>query len=204
MISRYAIFAFFVLFIGCSTQPEIIPDEVIDLSYDELKANYGLCIGSGIVASTGIKPWKLNYSFASQNDSSFIQFKDIFGRRVLFIQALPIDIKIWDMQKNLQYEYHQGMSIPLLDVVNSNDIAQILWGEVPNRFNNENLESDSERITNLVNFDLSASNLGMVLNKVTYQMDTTGTTIEFKINERDYGVSDSNLLQGIPKNVPYN
>lgn len=204
MISKYATIAIIVLIVGCTSQPEIIPDEVIDLTYDELKTNYELCSGKGIVTAKGEKPWKLNYLFASKNDSSFIQFKDIFGRRVLFIQALPIDITIWDMQKNLQYDYYEGMSIPLLDIVNSNDIAQILWGEIPNSFIPDTLDSNSERISNLVNFELSASNIGMVLSKVTYQMDTTGTTIEFKINERDFGGSENNLLKGIPENIPYN
>lgn len=96
------------------------------------------------------------------------------------------------------------MSIPLLDIVDSKDIAQILWGELPERFNFDNLESDSETISNLVNFNLSASNLGMVLTRFTYQMDSTGTTIEFKINDREYGSSNKNLLRGIPENVPYN
>lgn len=204
MISRYAIFAVIIIIFGCSTPPEIIPDQIIDLTYDELKAIYGLCEGNGIVTSKGERSWKLNYSFATQNDSSFIQFKDVFGRRILFIQALPIEIKIWDMQKNIQYEYFEGMSIPLLDIVDSKDIAQILWGEIPERFDSDSLESDSETISNLVNFNHSASNLGMVLNRFTYQMDTTGTTIEFKINERDYGGSKNNLLNGIPKNIPYN
>ena len=204
MISRYAIFTTIIIIVGCSTPPEIIPDQVIDLTYDELKANYGLCEGSGIVTSKGERSWKLNYSFASQNDSSFIQFKDVFGRRVLFIQALPIDIKIWDMQKNIQYEYYEGMSIPLLDLVDSRDIAQILWGEIPERFEADSLESNSETISNLVNFNLSASNLGMVFNRFTYQMDSTGTTIEFRINDREYGGSESNLLKGIPESVPYN
>jgi len=204
VISKYAIIAIIVLIVGCTSQPEIIPDQVIDLTYDELKTNYKLCSGKGIVSAKGDKPWKLNYSFASKNDSSFIQFKDILGRRVLFIQALPIDIKIWDMQKNLQYDYDDGMSFPLLDVVNSSDIAHILWGEVPKRFNEEELDCNSERTSNLVNFDLSASNLGMVLNKVTYKMDTTGTIIEFKINEREYGEGENKLLKGIPESVPYN
>ena len=204
MISRNAIFAAIIIIVGCSTQPEIIPDQVIDLTYDELKANYGLCEGNGIVTSKGEKSWKLNYSFATRNDSSYIQFKDVFGRRVLFIQALPIDIRIWDIQKNIQYEYFEGMSIPLLDIIDSKDIAQILWGEIPERFNSDSLESNSETISNLVNFNLSASNLGMVLNRFTYQMDSTRTTIEFKINERDYGSSDNKLLKGIPKNIPYN
>ena len=204
MIFRYAVIALVILFTGCATQPEIIPDEMIDLTYEELKTSYGTCIGKGIVSSKGAKPWKLNYSFASKNDSSYIQFRDILGRRVLFIQALPIDIKIWDMQKNLQYYYNDKISIPLLDVVDSNDIAQILWGKVPDGFNQSGLEYDSDTTSNIVNFNMSVSSLGNVLNMVTYQMDNEGTIIEFKINERDYGVSETNLLKGIPEKVPYN
>lgn len=190
--------------ISCSQAPEIVIDEIVDLSYDELKQQYITCKGKGVMTAQGKLPWKLNYSFTTQNDSSYIQFRDVFGRRVLFVQALPSEITIWDMQKNIQYDSDIGNSIPIFEIVESYDVAQILWGEIPNRFQKSKEESSFERDSNLVNFISTATQLGMVLDKVIFNLDSMDTIVEFKIFGRDYGAANLDLLKGIPKQVPLN
>jgi hypothetical protein len=184
--------------------PEIILDEIVDLSYDELKQQYITCKGKGVMTAQGELPWKLYYSFTTQNDSSFIQFKDIFGRRVLFVQALPSEITLWDMQKNHQYDSDIGTTIPIFNIIKSHDIAQILWGEVPNRYINSDEESGFEKELNLVNFKSTATQLGMVLDKVIFNLDSKNAIVEFKISERDYGQAIPSLLKGIPEKIPHN
>ena len=193
-----------LIVVSCSHPPEIIIDEIVDLSYDTLKEQYITCKGKGVMTSQGKLPWKLNYSFTTQNDSSFIQFRDIFGRRVLFVQALPSEITLWDMQKNLQYDSDIGTTIPIFNIVGSHDIAQILWGEIPNRYIAPNEESGFDKELNLVNFKSTVTQLGMVLDKVTFNLDSIDTIVEFKISERDYGEANSALLKGIPENIPEN
>ena len=204
MSYRFFIILIVIIFNGCIKQPVIIPEEIIDLTYDELKTNYKSCIGKGIMMAKGEHPWKLNYSFFTQNDSSFIQFRDVFGRRVLFVQALPSAVKLWDMQKNIQYYPEQNNSVPILDLVDSYDIAQILWGEIPVRFTENTIDSGFERDSNVVNFNLSGTKLGMVLDKVTFNIDSANTIIDFKISDREYGKFSQELLKGIPENVPNN
>jgi len=201
---KYLVYLLIVILIGCTRQPEIIPEDIVDISYDELKAKYSSCVGRGVMSARGKLPWKLNYIFFTQNDSSFIQFRDIFGRRLLFVEALPSDINLWDMQKNRQYNSTNSSSIPIFDILESYDIAQILWGEIPYRFNEMEGESGFEKDSNLVNFELSPTKLGMVLDKVTFNIDSLGTVIEFKIFERDFDQSNATLLKGIPENIPYN
>jgi len=192
------------ILISCSRVPEIEVDEISDLSYHELKQKFISCKGKGVMSAKGDMPWKLNYSFTTQNDSSFLQFRDILGRRVLFVQALPSEITLWDMQKNLQYNSDIGNSIPIFDIVESYDIAQILWGEIPNKFQKSNENSGFERDSNLVNFKLTVTQLGMVLEKVIFNLDSMDTIVEFKISEREYGESIPKLLAGIPKHIPLN
>ena len=193
-----------VILISCSKVPEIVVDEVYDLSYNELKQKYITCKGKGVMSARGNLPWKLNYSFTTQNDSSFLQFRDIFGRRVLFVQALPNAITLWDMQKNIQYESDIDNSIPIFKYIESYDIAQILWGEIPNRYDNSNEESVFERDSNLVNFNSTTTQLGTVLEKVIFNLDSLETIVEFKISERDYGEVNLKLLKGIPTKIPLN
>ncbi len=201
---RFSVLLIFILVFGCTNPPEIIPDGYIDLTYDELKADYRSCIGKGIMTSKGTKSWKLNYTFTTRNDSSFIQFRDIFGRRILFVEAIPTGITLWDIQENIQYAYKKGTSILILDMVGTYDIAQILWGEVPVKFVSDTTESSSERNSNLVNFGLSASNIGMVLDRITFNIDSLDTVIDFKIFEREFGKNDLQLSKGIPLSIPYN
>lgn len=189
--------------VGCSHTPEVIIDEIVDLSYHELKQQYVTCKGKGVMTAQGELPWKLNYSFTTQNDSTFIQFRDIFGRRVLFIQALPSEITLWDMQKNIRYDSDIGTSLAIFKIVKSNDIAQILWGEIPTRFIQPNEESGFEKDLNAVNFKSTATQLGMVLEKVTFNLDSLESIVEFKISERDYGESIPSLLKGIPDKIPH-
>lgn len=205
MIFRLSILLITIVFIisSCSQAPEIIIDEMVDLSYEELKQQYIACKGKGVMTAQGKLPWKLNYSFTTQNDSSFIQFRDIFGRRVLFVQALPRKITLWDMQKNIQYDSDIGNTIPIFNIVNSNDIAQILWGEIPSRYLKSDEESDFEMNLNLVNFKSTETQLGEVLNKVTFNLDSIDAVVEFKVSERDYGKSNIGLLKGIPEQVPH-
>ena len=193
-----------VIVVNCSRVPEIVLDEIVDLSYDELKQQYITCKGKGVMTAQGELLWKLYYSFTTQNDSSFIQFKDIFGRRVLFVQALPSEITLWDMQKNHQYDSDIGTTISIFNIIKSHDIAQILWGEVPNRYINSDEESGFEKELNLVNFKSTATQLGMVLDKVIFNLDSKNAIVEFKISERDYGQAIPSLLKGIPEKIPHN
>ena len=193
-----------LIVVSCSHVPEVSTDEIVDLSYDELKKQYNTCKGKGVMTAQGQLPWKLNYSFTTQNDSSYIQFRDIFGRRVLFVQALPSKITLWDMQKNLQYDSNTGNSIPIFNIVETYDIAQILWGEIPKKYLKSNEESGFERDSNLVNFKSSITHIGMVLDRIAFNLDSIDTIIEFKISERNYGESNLYLLKGIPERVPLN
>jgi len=192
------------ILISCSQVPKIIVDEVSDLSYHELKQKFISCKGKGVMSAKGDLPWKLNYSFTTQNDSSFLQFRDILGRRVLFVQAFPSAITLWDMQKNIQYDSDIDKSIPIFKHIKSYDIAQILWGEIPIRYGITIEESGFERNSSLVNFISTETQLGMVLDKVIFNLDSIETKIEFKISGRDYGESNQELLKGIPTKVPFN
>ncbi len=193
-----------LIVISCSQAPKIVIDEIVDMSYNELKHQYITCKGRGVMTAKGKLPWKLNYSFTTQNDSSFIQFKDIFGRRVLFVQALPGEITLWEMQKNLQYNSENVNTIPIFKILKSYDIAQILWGKIPARFQKSNEKSSFERDLNLVNFKSTGTQFGMVLDKVIFNFDSIGTIVEFKIFGRDYGEKNLDLLKGIPENIPLN
>jgi len=187
----------------CSRKPTIEVDEIVDLSYSELKQKFTTCKGSGKLSMPNVMPLKLGYTFTAQNDSSFIQFKDIFGRRILFVQSLPQEVMIWDMRKNVKYNPSDNSPVPIFEMIKPNEITEILWGEIPTKYekdiNGPNIKTDSTEI----NFELAETRLGMVVEKVIFNLESANSTVELSISDRFYGEADKELLKGIPNSIPF-
>jgi len=66
----------------------------------------------------------------SQNDSSFCQFQDFLGRKVLLLWLTRDSIDAWNLIENKKYT-HSSISeiIPVLSVLHPNHLIKFLWGE---------------------------------------------------------------------------
>ena len=68
----------------------------------------------------------------SQHDSSFLQFKDILGRKALLMWFTPHNVFAWNLIENKQYDYEQILEFfPFLYIVEPKDITKFLWGVQP-------------------------------------------------------------------------
>ena len=120
---------FVFLFAGCSTKLKDFQNGHVDISYEELSKNYMSCSGRGIISSIGDYKGKLSFSFLSQNDSSFFQFQDFLGRKVLLMWLTPNSANAWNILDNKRYNYdHIKDYFPLLSVVDPISITKFLWG----------------------------------------------------------------------------
>tara|TARA_Y100001947_G_C10301693_1_gene287501 strand:- start:552 stop:1157 length:606 start_codon:yes stop_codon:yes gene_type:complete len=124
---------FLILFVACAHSPyKPVPDSIDLSSYTILKNNYISCGGHGNISSTGNFSGKLSFSFLSQNDSSFFQFKDALGRKMLLMWITPETVNAWNILENRYYEYDAiRIFFPFLQVVKPNDITKFLWGIEP-------------------------------------------------------------------------
>ena len=88
------------------------------------------CSGRGAVSSLGNFRGKLSFNFITQNDSSFCQFQDFLGRKVLLLWLTRDSIDAWNLIENKKYS-HSSISeiIPVLSVLNPNHLIKFLWGE---------------------------------------------------------------------------
>ena len=121
------VFLFFVT--GCSTKLKDFQISHDAISYEELSAKYISCTGRGIISSIGSYKGKLSFSFLSQNDSSFFQFQDFLGRKVLLMWLTPNSANAWNILENKRYNYdHIKDYFPLLSVVDPISITRFLWG----------------------------------------------------------------------------
>ena len=121
------IFIFFVA--GCSTKLKDIQTSHDTISYEKLSTKYVSCSGRGIISSIGDYKGKLSFSFLSQNDSSFLQFQDFLGRKVLLMWLTPKAANAWNILEDKRYNYdHIKYYFPLLSVLDPISITKFLWG----------------------------------------------------------------------------
>ena len=122
-----AIFMFVVT--GCSAKLKDFQINYDTISYEELSTKYISCSGRGIISSIGDYKGRLSFSFLSQNDSSFFQFQDFLGRKVLLMWLTPNSANAWNILENKRYNYdHIKDYFPLLSVVDPISITRFLWG----------------------------------------------------------------------------
>ena len=88
------------------------------------------CSGRGVISSTGNFSGKLSFSFLVQNDSSFCQFQDFLGRKVLLLWLTPNSVEAWNLIENKKYS-HANISeiIPVLSILDPLQIIKFIWGE---------------------------------------------------------------------------
>lgn len=122
------IFLFFFIS-SCSTTIKQIPNDIDTLTYEEFSKSFVSCSGFGSISSTGNFNGSLSFSFLSQNDSSFFQFQDLLGRKVLLMWLTPNSADAWNILENKRYNYSLIKDIfPLLSVVEPINITKFLWG----------------------------------------------------------------------------
>ena len=118
-----------IAFVGCSTKFKNIHINHDTISHVELSTKYMSCSGRGIISSIGNYKGKLSFSFISQNDSSFFQFQDFLGRKVLLMWLTPNSANAWNILENKRYNYDYIKNyFPMLSVIEPISITKFLWG----------------------------------------------------------------------------
>ena len=117
---------FLLTLFNCVSTNKELTSHSGDIIFDQVKS----CTGRGLISSVGNFSGNLTFSFMSQNDSSFCQFQDILGRKVLLLWLTRDSIDAWNLIENKKYS-HSSISeiIPVLSVLNPNHLIKFLWGE---------------------------------------------------------------------------
>ena len=117
---------FLLTLFNCASTKKELTSYSGDIIFDQVKS----CTGRGLISSVGNFSGNLTFSFMSQNDSSFCQFQDFLGRKVLLLWLTRDSIDAWNLIENKKYS-HSSISeiIPVLYVLNPNHLIKFLWGE---------------------------------------------------------------------------
>ncbi|MEE9189660.1 MAG: hypothetical protein V3U16_02710 [Candidatus Neomarinimicrobiota bacterium] len=177
-----------------------------DLPYQEMRDYFGSCAGSGVLFSEGDLKGKLKFTFTCSDDSSYVQFRDILGRRTLYMQLLKDEIYLWDMLKNRRYSSDDVRNrLPVMKFLDPNDLTAVLWGKIPDL---EAIENEGDLTfygdSTIFSFESSNTSFGSLVNQAKFKLDGMNNSIEIKITRREYGKLNEKLIREIPDDIPWN
>ena len=122
-----SILCFLLFFLCCSGSNNHL--KVIPIP-DRVSDGGNSCSGRGVISSTGNFSGKLSFNFLVQNDSSFCQFQDFLGRKVLLLWLTSNSVEAWNLIENKKYS-HANISeiIPVLSILDPLQIIKFIRGE---------------------------------------------------------------------------
>ena len=189
------IFIFLLILAGCAGPGTQILPPVPQKSYSDLLEEYISCTGKGKIDSQGPIHGALTFTFMSQHDSSFFQFKDPLGRTALLMWLTPHNVTARNLIDHKQYTYGQILDFfPFLQIVQPEHITKILWGVQPDyekEFNNTEMSDEQSIHLNFEKNDLDGESNSLVIAK--FVDDNSFQSVKIKIKGRSRTQTSLNL-----------
>ncbi len=191
---RYIIFCWLIL-VGCAGSGTQFSLPVTQSNYHDLLAEYISCTGKGKIDSQGPFQGALTFTFISQHDSSFLQFKDPLGRKALLMWLTPQNVTARNLIDHKQYTYGQILEFfPFLQIVEPEHITKILWGVQPDyekEFKNTEMSDKQSIHLNFENNDLANESNALV--GATFSDDNSFQSVKIRITGRTRTQTHINL-----------
>lgn len=192
MIIRFLVIL--LLIAGCAKRMPQVSPLTPQKSYPELVDEFISCSGKGKIDSRGFFHGALSFTFISQNDSSFFQFKDPLGRKVLLMWITPINVTAWNLIENKQYVYNQILDFfPFLQVVEPLDITKFLWGVQPDY---KKLNGVDSKVSSHIALQFGNEELGSVQNALvtaSFNDNKINQSVNIRIKGRTLQRNEINL-----------
>jgi hypothetical protein len=163
------------------------------------------CRGVGYILSKGTLEGRLNFTFTASRDTAYIQFKDIIGRKALFLVVANDQIDAWDMQNNIRYDKQSIIiALPIFELIKPSELRTFLWGEIPNDFSNLDLiSSRSEKLNGKIQFKSKQTELGPLVDFISFKMMEEKHEINFEIINREFDLQYPHLIKKIPQSIKF-
>ncbi len=184
-----------MVFAGCAVPVQEISIGAPQKTYPVLLEEFESCTGKGKLESRGPFKGKLTFTFMSQHDSSFFQFKDIMGRKALLLWLTPGSVSAWNVIENKLYNFAQILEFfPFLQVVEPQDITQFLWGVQP-EYENKLKRLQTKHSGNIfLQFEVEKSNeYSNNLVNARFEDQRLKQSVEIRINKRNFSKTNVDL-----------
>lgn len=192
---------------GCAhffpVKKELTYEDVVP--YAVLTERFDSCRGQGIFYAAGELRGNLNFDFTARGDSTFIQFRDLLGRRTLFVRTRGSNIWAWDMIHNERYERDGIMHIlPFTELLKPDEFTRLLWGSIPYTFLSRGSKQDFnyERMSAGITFESRQTKNGPLVHKITIQSSEHKYHVEIEIKDREFDAVFPQLIHSIPNSIP--
>ena len=121
------IISIFVFFSSCIRMQN---ESTLRLNQEKNIIQFVYCSGRGTISSIGNFSGQLSFNFLAQNDSSFFQFSDFLGRKVLLLALTSDSANAWNLIENKKYNHSQiNDLLPVLSFIQPIDLTHFLWGK---------------------------------------------------------------------------
>jgi len=189
-------FIFIFIFTGCAGTRTKTNMVIQTVEYSDLKNSFISCSGKGRIISTGSLNGIMTFSFISQRDSSFLQFKDPFGRKALLMWFTPVGVNAWNIIENKKYNYEQILNFfPFLQIVKPHDVTKLLWGVRPNY--DTNLDQELSVLADNITLEFKEDKIGNIdtpsLYLVTFEDKNLNQSVKIKIQNRILNPTEINI-----------
>ena len=188
-----------MLFVGCSTHPDPILNDYITSNL----SNKDFCRGNGYILSKGKFDGRLNFTFSASRNTAYIQFRDIIGRKTLFLIISNNDIDAWDMRNNRRYNKASiFLTLPLFEIIEPNELRTFLWGNIPSIFTDvNNIKTQPNKLNGQLQFKSVQTKFGALVNNISFKINEENTQITLEIIEREFDAQYPHLIRQIPESV---
>jgi len=184
--------------------PDILTPTKSSMTIDKLVSIYGQVRGAGRLTVTGKRSGKFNFTFTSDSHDSFLQFRDILGRKTLFMEIHDSSLSAWDMIQNEKYsEIALVVLFPFLEFLEADGLTKVLWGIVPDIDTDKNAKLEFESGNTNIYFESERDRVGSLTRKITFTQGISSDNFEVIITQREFGTSYPHLVRVIPKSVPF-
>lgn len=176
-------------------------DEDIRIYPDLSQKKY--CRGRGYVLSEGNMRGRLNFTFTSSKEASYLEFRDLLGRKTLFLTFSSNSIDAWDIRNNRRYDKESLLIIfPFFEIIKPDDLISFLWGEIPEILKDpDNIISEEQMTNGEIQFSSSQTENGILVSYVSFNLIDENETINLKIENREFDLQYPHLIRKIPQSV---
>ena len=178
------------------TKPSITIDKLVSI-YDQVR-------GAGRLIITGKRSGKFNFTFTSNSHDTFLQFRDMLGRKTLFMEIHDSTLSAWDMIQNEKYSKTALVILfPFLEFIEPDGLTKVLWGIVPDIDTDKNTKLEFESSNTNIHFKSERDRVGSLTRKITFSHGINSDNFEVIITQREFGTSYPHLVRVIPESVPF-
>jgi len=185
-----------------STYNQTYENETNSIIYPDL-SDKDYCRGSGYITSgVGIKG-RLNFTFTSSRSKAYIEFKDLIGRKTLFLILDESEVKVWDILNNRRYNQSSILlALPFFEIINSKELITFLWGEIPSKFSDPSkIKSEKENISGTIQFNTKQTTYGQMVETLSFKVIEDNSKINLFMMNREFNVQYPHLIREIPSSV---